>query len=132
MGSCRATVIALLSLVPLACGGRVIEEPPDDSTTPNEMTSTPDASTPPKKTSGSGSSSKDDPSGTVSLPSCVPGTLATKLDPSSLPMTCPYIYAGRCYGTKVKACACACPNRAGTVCSSGFPSFEGTTAVSCS
>jgi hypothetical protein len=131
MGLRGVTAIALLFSLPVACGGRVIEEQtPDETTTPNEMTSQ-DASSPPKKASAAGSS-KNDPNGSVSLPECVPGTLATKLDPSSLPMTCPYIYAGRCYGTKVKACACACPNKAGTVCSSGFPSFEGTTAVSCS
>jgi hypothetical protein len=124
------TAIALLCF-PVACGGRVIEEStPDDTTTPKQTDTSADASVPAKKPSSGGS--KDDLNGTVSLPDCAPGTLATKLAPSSLPMTCRYIYAGRCYDTKVKACACACPNKTGTVCSSGFPAFDGTTVVSCS
>jgi hypothetical protein len=130
MGLRGVTAIALFWF-PVACGGRVIGESTPDQPATNGNSSSPDAATPMKGTSGSGSS-KDDFDGTVSLPNCVPGTLETKLDPSSLSMTCPYLYAGRCYTTKVKACACACPNKAGTVCSSGFPSLEGTTDVSCS
>jgi hypothetical protein len=127
MGLRGVTAIALLWF-PVACGGRVLEEQtPGEPTTSEKSSSAPDAATP----KPSGGASADNFDGTVSLPPCVKGKLETELDQSTLAQTCPYLYAGRCYTTKVKACACACPNRSGTVCSSGFPSLEGTTVVSC-
>jgi hypothetical protein len=131
MGWRAVVAIALLSF-PVACGGRVYEEPlPDQPVTPNQKSSSPDASTTMMTPSGGGGSSKDNLDGTVSLPACVKGKLVSEVAQSSLAAGCPYVYQDRCYTTKVKACACACPNKTGTVCSSDFPSSEGMTAVFC-
>src|SRR5215471_3019769 len=119
------TALALLGF-PVACGGRVLGEPMSDES------SSADAATMTKTTNqNKGGKGADNFDGTVALPDCVPGVLVSKVDSSALATSCPYLYSGRCYTTKVKACACACPNKAGTVCSSGFASLEGTTEVSC-
>ena len=131
MGFRAVAAIALLSF-PVACGGRVIEEStPDEPATPKANSSSPDASTTATTMQGSSGGSSKNLDGTVALPACSKGKLVTELEQSSLAKTCPYTYANRCYTTKVKACACACPNKAGTVCSSDFPSDEGMTAVLC-
>ena len=129
MGRRGLIAIALLSL-PVACGGRVLEETPDQPATKTDAsTPTPtNQATTGNSSNGSGSDGLGAP---VALPDCVLGGLASKMDPISLPTTCQYTYEGRCYATKLKACACACPNKPGTVCSSGFPSDDGTTLVTC-
>lgn len=128
MGRRGLTAIALLWL-PVACGGRVLEEStPDQPTTKADASTATDQITKGSSPSGSGSDAFGTP---VALPNCVLGESESKLDPTSLGTTCQYVYAGRCYSTKLKACACACPNKPGTVCSSGFPSDDGTTSVTC-
>jgi len=120
----RRAVVALWFLgFPVACGGRVLEDStPDNGSTVDAATTTKQATTP------SSGSSSDQLGGTVALPDCVLGVLQSKL---AIGDTCPYVYSGRCYTTKVKACACACPQKTGTTCSSGFPEFDGTTLVTC-
>lgn len=44
---------------------------------------------------------------------------------------CDFLADGRCYGSKVDACACVCPNKPGTTCTSGFPVPDGRVPVTC-
>ncbi|HEX3597083.1 MAG TPA: hypothetical protein VHU80_18375 [Polyangiaceae bacterium] len=118
----RAIAAMTFLLVPAACGGRVIgESPPDQAGTP-----TADAATS-QNQSSSGGSPKVDLDGTLALPDCELGFPFASADGRE----CIYTYEDRCYATKVKACACACPRKAGTECINGFPEANGTTRVFC-
>jgi len=102
------------------CGGRVIS----DGSAVDGGTSGPAAGTDAAAKAGGGGTNLG---GTEALPACHPGFL-----PSDRPdLPCSYMYDNRCYQTKTEACGCACPNRAGTTCSSGFPQLNGRVAVTC-
>ncbi|HEX4336989.1 MAG TPA: hypothetical protein VH062_13820 [Polyangiaceae bacterium] len=105
--------------VPVACGGRVIGEPTPDLAVL-------DAATPATPASAGGSNDSFD--GTLALSDCIKGFVQM----SSPDRTCVYRVDGRCYDTKVKACACACPSKVGTQCINGFPESDGSTIVTCS
>ena len=103
-------------MVPVACGGRVIGDPTPDLTS--------DAAVAATRSSGGSSAYFD---GTLALPDCVKGSPKTSPPDDA----CVFVVDGRCYPTKVKACACACPRKAGTSCINGFPDDDGTTLVTC-
>jgi hypothetical protein len=64
----------------------------------------------------------------LALPACEPGF---DIDERDAFKACSFVFDRLCYETKVAACACACPERAGTICTSGFPQFDGEVPVSC-
>lgn len=111
-----------LLFVGAGCGGRVVSDGSfaDSGAAPPRRSG--DAAT-----SGSGSGSGSSFGGTVALPACHPGFLPG--DEPARP--CSYMYDGRCYETKTDACSCACPNRSGTTCTSGFPQVNGKVEVTC-
>jgi hypothetical protein len=63
----------------------------------------------------------------TSLPGCRRGFKPDD-QPSS---TCDFLADGLCYESKVAACACVCPNRPNTNCTSGFPVPDGRVVVTC-
>jgi len=63
---------------------------------------------------------------TTDLPGCELG-----LKESDAPDDCNWVADGRCYTTKLKACACVCPSGDQSFCISGFPEPNGHVAVSC-
>jgi hypothetical protein len=103
----RHAAIALL--VVAACGGQV--------RTSDEGDPAP---------SGAGGQSDQVGSGTA-LPPCRLGFRPEEENARS----CDFLADGRCYGSKVDACACVCPNRPGTNCMSGFPEPDGRVVVTC-
>jgi hypothetical protein len=105
------------------CGGRTLEDPLAGSLLPDggRRTST-NASNP------ANPNATDSIDGTVRLPDCKLGVEQAK-SPNA---PCPFVTAGRCYSTKIAACACACPERAGTTCASGFPDVRNQVLVTCS
>jgi hypothetical protein len=131
MGRLAVTSILGVTLL-LACGGRTLEEPFSDTNTSGVLlpdggrVTAPPAATP---TGGSGSPNDTDRfDGTVRLPACKLG-----FDPLKAPgKDCPFVTSGRCYSTKIAACACACPDKNGTTCVSGFPDFNDQVLVTCS
>jgi hypothetical protein len=44
---------------------------------------------------------------------------------------CDFLADGLCYESKVDACACICPSKANTTCTSGFPVPDGRVIVTC-
>lgn len=135
LNQCRARVtmasmgrLAVVSVLGVACvfgcGGRTLEDPLSASLLPDggQRTSV-NVGNP-----GKNPNATDSFDGTVQLPDCKLGFEAAK-SPGS---PCPYITAGRCYSTKIAACACACPERAGTACASGFPDSRNQVLVTCS
>jgi hypothetical protein len=128
MGWRAVAVIGAAVLTVVGCGGRVIDEtesaPHRDSGSPN-ATSNPNNPSNPGNTGKSGGSDQFVGSSTP-LPDCELGS------PPTTGAECAFLTSGRCYDTKIKACACACPRRTGTVCGSGFPNSEGRVVVSCS
>jgi hypothetical protein len=128
MGRFAVASVLGMGLV-VACGGRTLEEPFSDSNTTGSLL--PDgglASTSPPS-GGSGNPNATDRFGSsVQLPECKLG-----FDPAKFPgNACPFVTSGRCYTTKLAACACACPNRSGTSCASGFPDERDRVLVTCS
>ena len=115
-------MIGVVVLAAVACGGRVIDEPDPDPTGQSE----PPASTSTAKSPTPSKGSDDLVGGSTALPECKPGSAPASGDP------CDCTTGGLCYPTKIKACACACPRKTGTVCSSGFPNSLGRVVVSCS
>jgi hypothetical protein len=107
-----------LALVGVGCGGRVIDEGSPPAGSPTGTSRLPDGGR-----AGAGGS----PSGSVILQVCHPGFLAADLPARP----CNFLFVDRCYDTKDAACACACPNRSGTQCVSGFPEPNGRVAVTC-
>lgn len=125
-----ATVGAVM-LATAACGGRVIDETEEGSTRGGDTVPAPTATatttnTPTKTGSGNSSSSGDLVGPQTVLPDCKPGT------PPQAGHACEFVTGGLCYETKIKACACACPHKTGSVCASGFPNPQGHVIVSCS
>jgi len=125
MGRRAVAMIGVVVLAAVACGGRVIDEPDPDPTgqsVPPSSTSTAKSPTGP-----TGSKGSDDFVGSsTTLPECKLGS------PPASGTPCDFTTGDLCYETKIKACACACPRRTGTVCSSGFPNSLGRVVVSCS
>lgn len=64
----------------------------------------------------------------LALPAC---ELGFSIEERDAFQACSFVFEDRCYETKVAACACACPDQAGTTCISGFPQFDGEVPVSC-
>ena len=63
----------------------------------------------------------------TALPGCSPG-----FKPEDQPSrSCDFLADGLCYESKVAACACVCPNRSNTNCTSGFPRPNGRVVVTC-
>jgi hypothetical protein len=122
MGRWHAAV--LLSGILVGCGGRVVQE--DGSGSPAHAA---DGGAASSTKSGQGASSSEY-DGTVELPECELGYKQSAPPKNAAP--CTFLVAGRCYDTKVKACACACPTRTGTTCASGFPDPSVPTLVTCS
>jgi hypothetical protein len=131
-----ATLLVLIvGSAGVACGGRTLEE-----TLPGEGTG--GASSATMGSAGTGgrggtgglgtrgstgaTGSPDYFNGLTDLPPC---NLGTPLSQSA--GDCPWYFTGRCYDTKIDACACACPNRSGTSCISGFPDADGKVVVVC-
>lgn len=111
-----AGALCLASAV--ACGGKVDGEGGDD--TPAE----------PGNASGgapSQSGSNAQPAGTE-LPPCHLG-----FDPNFEPTrSCDWLGDELCYSEKLEACACVCPRKRDSLCSSGFPMGpNGKTKVTC-
>lgn len=111
--------LGLCALV--ACGGRVVEAPPDGSGSniDEEPSVTP---------SGGKSSTGSDGFPMHALPECKPG-----FPRSDSTRSCDWVSAsGSCFATKTEACACTCPRDRDSVCVSGF--FDGpgsATKVAC-
>jgi hypothetical protein len=106
------------SIAAIACGGVVKTGEPDPTSSSEPSSSTGGAS---------GTKPKTDSTPTVDLPPCKLGFSQSEQPEKP----CPYTVNGLCYGTKLDACGCACKGRTGLTCSSGFPSLDGTTEVSC-
>jgi hypothetical protein len=125
MGRRARSGIALFSafVAAAACGGVVSSEGSGDAS-PIPPTSNPAETG--GVTGAGGKASSGPSSGTVALPAC---SLGFVKGTSSSP--CVFAFDSRCYGTKLDACACACPSRAGTTCISGFPEASGETIVAC-
>jgi hypothetical protein len=103
----------------------VIDEPDPDPTREEGAPPASTSTSTPKSPARSGGSDNF-VGGMVALPDCKLGSSPASGDP------CSFTTGGLCYETKIKACACACPRKTGTVCSSGFPNSVGSVVVSCS
>lgn len=111
----RMASLALSVLLLGGCGGNVDRAsrgpvPKDDDS--------PESS---GKSSGSAEGEETD------LGDCVLGYLPDE-EPGK---DCDWMFGDRCYETKLDACSCACPDRRGTSCVSGFPEPDGRVLVSC-
>jgi hypothetical protein len=118
--------VGAVMLATAACGGRVIDETVGEPTGGGTPTTT--ATSPPPKTSpGNSNNRADDLVGSqTALPDCKRGAPPRGGD------ACEFLTGGLCYETKIEACACACPHKTGSVCTSGFPNPDGHVVVTCS
>ncbi|HEX9618615.1 MAG TPA: hypothetical protein VF989_00685 [Polyangiaceae bacterium] len=102
----------------VACGGRV-QPGSNDGNEP----------APASERGFAGESSEGDTGGSpeVELGECVKGVPIEDVE------ACAWLGSDdRCYETKEEACACICPRRDGTICTSGFPNGpNGRTPVRC-
>lgn len=108
-GRLGAAVVALLAA---ACGGQVRTGEPSASQADPEA--------------GVTAPAPSNPGGTVELPECHLGP------EEAVSARCAYAAGGRCYDTKLDACACVCKKRSGTTCRDGFPDRHDTAQVTCS
>lgn len=119
-------IAALLQVTTLmvACGGTVRREDEEGEPEGDDPTSVPTSS--PNSGGGSGSGGVSGPGGPeVDLPECKLGVKQGDAE------RCIFLYEGRCYEDKLDACGCACKKQRGTTCSSGFPSEDKPTQVTC-
>jgi hypothetical protein len=113
-----AALVCSITLGVLSCGGKVGEDTGDEGA----------------ENAGGGSSSAHGgesgagaaPGSGIALDDCELGFL-----PDNEPTApCNWVVEGRCYETKLEACACACP-RGQSTCASGFPEEDGRVDVWC-
>ena len=123
----RAVATVGAVVLATACGGRVIDETEGVPTGGGTPTTTGTTNNVPTKTSPGNSNRTNDLTGSqTTLPDCKPGAPPRGND------ACEFLTGGLCYETKIEACACACPHKTGSVCTSGFPNPQGHVVVSCS
>lgn len=121
----KQSVLAIVAAIQVttlvvACGGTVRK---DDESEPNGEVPDPVATSVPG--GGGGGGEVSGPDGEVDLPECKLGVKRSAAE------RCIYLYEGRCYDEKLDACGCACKKQRGTTCSSGFPSEDQPTQVTC-
>lgn len=111
----------------LACGAKAVddgeshsqESMPQQEVARDNSTSDNSSSTLAQQNNGSANENSGG-FGKSDLPPC---ELGEPFDGSS---TCFYLGDGRCYEKQIEACACVCPQRSDSVCTSGFPSPTGS------
>jgi hypothetical protein len=98
----------------LACGGRAIQEPGDDSE--------PSQPAPTSSAKGGGGSGPGKGNSTGSLPSKELGQCMPGFDRAQNPtLPCHWLTeSGMCFDDSDAACACICPTNRNSVCSHGF------------